>query len=99
MGFGHISFSAHDHMVDPLSAGLMIRSVQVLSLVMALLSDGVRLSFLLTDRVRRHASDSTAFRYAFRAGSLFLGGFQVLFFLNQCFSRSGSYSSLLAFGS
>ena len=83
---------------DPLSAGLMMRSVRVLSLVRASLSDGVRLSFLLTDPVRSHASDSTALRYASKAGSLFLGGFQVLFSLNR--HSSGLYSlSSLASGS
>ena len=52
----------------------------------------VRLSFLLVELVRYHTSSSTALMYASRAGSQFLGGFHVLFFLNL--SSSGSYSSL-----
>ena len=43
---------------------------------------GVRLSFLLVELVRHHASSSTALMYASRAGSRFLGGFDVLFSLN-----------------
>ncbi len=82
---------------DPLSAGLMIISVRARSWVRAHRSDGVRLSFPLVDLARSKASSSTAFMYVSRAGYLFFGRFQVLFFLKRC--CSGSYCSSGSSGS
>ncbi len=65
---------------DPSSASLMMMSVRAQSWERALHSGGVRLSFLLLDLARSKASFSMAFMYVSRAGSLFFGGFQVLFF-------------------
>ena len=70
---------------DPLSAGFMMMSVRARSEVIASRSGGVRLSFLLVeDLVSRQRSLSTADKYVSKAGSLFLGGFRVLFSLNRC---------------
>ena len=73
---------------DPLSAGLMMMSVLARSLVRASHSFAGRLSGLFLDLERFQVSFSTAFRYVSRAGSLFIGGFQVLFSLNLCCSGS-----------
>lgn len=61
--------------------------------VIASRSGGVRLSFLLVDLVSRQRSLSTADKYVSKAGSLFLGGFQVLFSLNRCWFELNSSSS------
>ena len=83
---------------NPLSAGLMTMSWQVRSLIRVSRSDVVRLSLLLTELIQRQASFSTALMYVSRAGSLLLGGFQVLLFLNLC--SSWLHSSLfLVYGS
>ncbi len=62
---------------DPLSAGLMMMSVRAVRKALY-----VRLESDCHFSCRSKASFSTAFMYVSRVGSLFFGGFQVLFFLN-----------------
>ena len=91
-------FSVMMTVANILSAGLMAMSWQVRSLVRACCSDVVRLSLFLTELIKRQASFSTTLMYVSRAGTLLLGGFQVLLFLNLCSSWLHS-SLLLVYGS
>ena len=85
---------------DPLFASLMTIPSQVRSLVTASHSDGVRLSFLSTDLldINHHFHCFDVSIYVSRTGSLFLSGFQVLFFMKLCSSQLYS-SSLLVYWS